>query len=207
MGSIYVYVRASTCLFNAVRHHIPLTGPFLVVRYAEIKDYLQAKGEKLKTRHIIAAGISAGAVTALVTNPIWVIKTRMQVQLAYPDSVVRYTGMFGTYRECAVLGSCMFKAIDPRPRLTFNSDFQYFQLVADAIRRMHAEEGLRVFYKGIVPALLASYHSAVQFLIYENATGLVQNSVHTAHPVRDTSQFLRPGVLIAIGYCHEYRDQ
>eukprot|EP01122_Echinamoeba_exundans_P005848 TRINITY_DN1601_c0_g1_i2.p1 TRINITY_DN1601_c0_g1~~TRINITY_DN1601_c0_g1_i2.p1 ORF type:complete len:336 (-),score=30.45 TRINITY_DN1601_c0_g1_i2:296-1303(-) len=114
--------------------------------YAEIKDYLQARGEKLKTRHIMVAGISAGAVTALVTNPIWVIKTRMQIQLAYPDSIVKYTGML------------------------------------DAIRRMYAEEGLKSFYKGIIPALIASYHSAVQFLIYENATGLIQNSVNTTHP-------------------------
>lgn len=58
---------------------------------------MQKRGEKLKTQHILGAGVTAGAVTALVTNPIWVIKTRMQVQLAYPDSIVKYTGMFGRF--------------------------------------------------------------------------------------------------------------
>lgn len=39
------------------------------------------------------AGTASGIVTAILTNPIWVIKTRFQLQ--YIDKYDRYNGIIG----------------------------------------------------------------------------------------------------------------
>lgn len=46
-------------------------------------------------QHLLAAA-EAGALTAMITNPIWVVKTRMIVQ--NPDSPSSYRGLFGVFQ-------------------------------------------------------------------------------------------------------------
>jgi len=84
------------------------------------------------------SGAIAGAITSLITNPIWVIKTRLQTQFAE-----RQEG----------------------PRLP-----THYKGALDAAWKMYRAEGFAVFAKGLVPALLASYHGAVQLTVYENAS-------------------------------------
>lgn len=46
---------------------------------------------------ILLGGMAAGITTAIATNPIWVIKTRMQTQvLTSSDKSTHYRGIFGT---------------------------------------------------------------------------------------------------------------
>lgn len=47
--------------------------------------------------HHLGAGFAAGAIMVLATNPVWMIKTRMQLQVksAHVATVRPYTGMFG----------------------------------------------------------------------------------------------------------------
>lgn len=78
--------------------------------------------------HILSA-LCAGGASTLVTNPIWVVKTRLMSQNA--------------------------------------SSSWHYRGTIDAFRSMYRQEGLRVFYSGLGPALLGLSHVAVQFPIYE----------------------------------------
>lgn len=73
----------------------------------------------------------------MVTNPIWVIKTRLMSQ-ASRTAVGNTAG----------------------PQFDYKSTF-------DAARKMYLEEGVRSYYSGLSPALLGLTHVAIQFPAYE----------------------------------------
>lgn len=73
----------------------------------------------------------------MVTNPIWVIKTRLMSQ----------TSRGAAFNEA-------------RPPWHYRS-------TVDAARKMYRTEGLLSFYSGLTPALLGLTHVAVQFPAYE----------------------------------------
>lgn len=83
------------------------------------------------------SSIVAGASSTLVTNPIWVIKTRLMSQVSLKSSNA-----------------------DARPPWHYRSTF-------DAARKMYRNEGILSFYSGLTPALLGLTHVAVQFPAYE----------------------------------------
>lgn len=92
----------------------------------------------------ITAAMTAGATGTIVTNPLWVIKTRFMVRL---------------HSLCLLAHSPQTQeasAADPRYRHTI-----------DAIRRIYKTEGIRSFYRGLVPSLFGVSHIAVQFPMYE----------------------------------------
>lgn len=73
----------------------------------------------------------------MVTNPIWVIKTRLMSQVNENST-----------------------SNGARPPWHYRSTF-------DAARKMYATEGMLSFYSGLTPALLGLTHVAVQFPAYE----------------------------------------
>lgn len=77
--------------------------------------------------HLLIASQS-GLLTLLITNPIWVVKTRLCLQYSNEK---QYSGMV----------DCLFKI---------------FQT-----------EGIRGYYKGLVPGIFGVSHGAVQFMVYE----------------------------------------
>ena len=79
----------------------------------------------------------AGACSTLVTNPIWVIKTRLMSQVSRKSTTTH-----------------------ARPPWHYSSTF-------DAARKMYRSEGILSFYSGLTPALLGLTHVAVQFPAYE----------------------------------------
>ena len=87
------------------------------------------------------ASLTAGACSTVLTNPIWVIKTRLMSQSAKAPSAS--DGMR-----------------DMRAPWHYTS-------TADAARKMYRAEGMRSFYSGLTPALLGLTHVAIQFPLYE----------------------------------------
>ena len=100
--------------------------------YSNIKDLVRkARGSDNQLRssdYFIASGVS-GILTAVFTNPIWVIKTRML-------SSARNTP--GAYRSIAHGSAEIFRT-----------------------------EGVRGFYRGLLPSLFGVSHGAIQFMAYE----------------------------------------
>ncbi|KAJ2990349.1 hypothetical protein NUW58_g2993 [Xylaria curta] len=98
------------------------------------------------------SSIIAGASSTIVTNPIWVIKTRLMSQSSK-----------GYNREMSVFPR---SGNTPTSRPTINSPWHYHSTL-DAARKMYSSEGILSFYSGLTPALLGLTHVAVQFPAYE----------------------------------------
>ncbi|KAL2021786.1 hypothetical protein VTK56DRAFT_6560 [Thermocarpiscus australiensis] len=98
------------------------------------------------------SSIIAGASSTIVTNPIWVIKTRLMSQTTRHDR----TG-FSLFSRSA-------NAATSPP--TANQPWHY-RSTWDAARKMYTTEGILSFYSGLTPALLGLSHVAVQFPAYE----------------------------------------
>jgi len=100
--------------------------------YGNIKDLVRktrGSGSQLgSSDYFLASGV-AGILTAIFTNPIWVIKTRML-------STARHAP--GAYRS-----------------------------IAHGTYELYSTEGIRGFYRGLLPSLFGVSHGAIQFMAYE----------------------------------------
>ncbi|KZF21274.1 mitochondrial carrier [Xylona heveae TC161] len=102
--------------------------------YGQIKNaLLQTHGggatQGLSFADYFLASTTAGALTALCTNPIWVVKTRML------STGSRAPGAY--------------------------------QSMSEGVKIIFQREGVRGFYRGLVPALFGVSHGGVQFMAYE----------------------------------------
>ncbi|KAM0189761.1 hypothetical protein ACHAPA_008564 [Fusarium lateritium] len=99
------------------------------------------------------SSIIAGASSTIVTNPIWVIKTRLMSQSNIRHSQDHHSSYYPK------------ATTTPASRPTLH-DWHY-RSTLDAARKMYTSEGLVSFYSGLTPALLGLTHVAVQFPTYE----------------------------------------
>lgn len=83
------------------------------------------------------SAVTAGLMSSIAVNPIWVIKTRLMIQSVKTES-----------------GTNQF-------------DRTYYNGTIDAFRKMYKEEGIRVFYKGLIPTLFGLIHVGIHFPVYE----------------------------------------
>ncbi|GKU86909.1 hypothetical protein SLEP1_g1379 [Rubroshorea leprosula] len=108
--------------------------------YEQLKSFLCSNDENhhLSVGANMMAAAGAGAATTIATNPLWVVKTRLQTQ-GMRAGVVPY-GRAGVVPYGSTLS---------------------------ALRRIAHEEGIRGLYSGLVPALAGISHVAIQFPTYE----------------------------------------
>lgn len=88
------------------------------------------------SQHMVAAA-EAGVMTLLLTNPIWVAKTRLCLQYDAPPSTV------GT------------------------NNVQYYRGMADCLLKIWRFEGIKGLYKGLIPGMVGVSHGTIQFMTYE----------------------------------------
>jgi solute carrier family 25 (mitochondrial folate transporter), member 32 len=131
-----------------------------------------------------------------VTNPIWVIKTRLMSQ---SNTGHHYSTGFPK------TGST------PTARPTLTTPWHYRSTI-DAARKMYTSEGIASFYSGLTPALLGLSHVAVQFPTYEflktsfTGQGMGEAPTHgeTAHWVGTLSASVLSKILASTAtYPHE----
>lgn len=99
------------------------------------------------------SSIFAGASSTVVTNPIWVIKTRLMSQSSR-GGAKQHVSAFPRSGNT------------PTSRPSISSPWHYNSTL-DAARKMYSSEGILSFYSGLTPALLGLTHVAVQFPAYE----------------------------------------
>jgi hypothetical protein len=130
-----------TALFN-----VPLFWSIYWYSYENMKIYMKREYPTLPLPllHISSAAISGG-IADVITNPFWVVRTRIQTLFLHPES-----------------SSC----VKTKMGIATPSTYQMF-------RSIYKEEGMFAFYKGITASFLGLPHVAIQFPLYEylkNAT-------------------------------------
>lgn len=140
-------------------------------RYARLADTGMIQG----SWQYFFSGLEAGIICVPITNPIWLVKIRMQVQsnaqLKHSTvstgkdaamklaKTVPYRGIRGTvWRQQQCISLSLYYALGCLM-------IGYFA-VADAFRRIVAEEGVLALYKGVVPALFLTTHGAFKVKRY-----------------------------------------
>ena len=93
---------------------------------------------------------TAGISTSLVTNPIWMVKTRMQLQFKHDAAPV----------DAAAAPRVSAAALPTHAGRPYTG-------VVDAFTRIAREEGVRTFYRGLGPSLSLVSNGALQFMFYE----------------------------------------
>lgn len=127
----------------------------------------------------MAAAAGAGVATLLVTNPLWVVKTRLQTQ----------------HMNLGIMGKNRHRLIP-------------YKGTFDAITRIAREEGMNGLYSGLAPSLMGVCHVAIQFPLYEYCKAQVAelngHSTDTLSPgeLVMTSAFAKM-VASSITYPHE----
>ncbi|KAH7624650.1 hypothetical protein Ndes2526B_g00011 [Nannochloris sp. 'desiccata'] len=146
----------------------------------------------------LASAAEAGSIVCFITNPIWVVKTRLQLQ----KQIVLQT--VGTHRtpppppaanttmtsspvaistnalrniagaSGAAAGS-ISKPLPPNPNVAYRG-------FVDCLSQIAKTEGLPGLYKGLLPSLFLVSHGAIQFAVYEELKS-------AAYHLRD---FIRP---------------
>lgn len=108
--------------------------------YSTIKNEMQEGNSKTGLApgmHMLAAAQS-GVLTLAMTNPIWVVKTRLCLQY----DAVATSGVGGDGKKT-------------------------YKGMLDAFYKIGRYEGMRGLYKGFVPGLWGVSHGAIQFMAYE----------------------------------------
>lgn len=101
----------------------------------------------------------AGVLVTLATNPLWVVKTRMQLDSTnVAPAAVRKAAAHATpaARTSAAMG------------------------LPAAVRSVLRSDDLAGFYRGLGPALLLCSHGAVQMMAYEELKGMRRRSLEAA---------------------------
>ncbi|CAK9780296.1 unnamed protein product [Cutaneotrichosporon oleaginosum] len=114
--------------------YLPTWGIYFTV-YDFIKDRLRRVPLAVAhpdMSHVVAA-MTAGATGTILTNPLWVVKTRFMAQAILPPTAKRYRN------------------------------------TVQAFYTIYKNEGIRAFYKGLLPSLFGVSHVAVQFGLYEKS--------------------------------------
>lgn len=109
---------------------------------------------ELSHTQVLLSGIEAGSMMVLITNPLWLIKTRLQLQGSAAPIVV------------AVPGTAVSTGSVVAATSATTAQRHYSGLV-DAVSCIVREEGVRGLYRGLLPALFLTSHGAVQFVTYE----------------------------------------
>jgi solute carrier family 25 (mitochondrial folate transporter), member 32 len=111
-----------------------------------------APPRKLSAAEHMYAAWEGGTLTCFVTNPLWLVKTRMQLQTNALKSAAASVSV-----GAAASASSSGAGAGPVP----------YRGLVDALGRIVREEGVRGLYKGLVPALFLTSHGMVQFGVYE----------------------------------------
>ncbi|KAK4055279.1 Pyrimidine nucleotide transporter, mitochondrial [Microbotryomycetes sp. JL201] len=130
-------------------------------------DYFN-DGQENSLVHLSAAA-TAGVITAAATNPIWVVKTVMQLQQQQRASSSKATTPSSTQRplpsppkQTSATFSHSFRSMTSPPLPLHHRPTSYSTTIA-----IFRSDGVRGFYKGLSASLLGVTEGTIQWTLYE----------------------------------------
>ena len=176
---VYYYCTLSTPSPKARSLSISITSlQFLSLGYEWTRSFFERAAvrtsrasKKLTTIESMIAGAIAGSATVLITNPIWVVNTRMTAREAnsspdslinstMPDKPARKQSSFATLMElCKTEGPVsLFAGVLPALVLVVNPILQYtiFEQLKDVLEKRRRLTPRHAFFLGAVSKLLAT---------------------------------------------------
>ena len=122
--------------------------------YNGVKHQLQGgvASKQLPPSSALLAASFSGVLTLTLTNPVWVVKTRLCLQSARLD-----------------------------PSTDLKSNPRLYRGFFDALYKIAWYEGLKGLYSGYVPGLFGVSHGVVQFVAYEELKNRYHNFYHQVH--------------------------
>ena len=134
--------------------------------YALFKNRVEGVLAKRNARagagaYLLVAAL-AGSVNVLLTNPIWLLVTRMQVQ----EQVRRRKAAITRRRALrSATGARAGDAVDPAVNAHVSEGDA--PGLAAAARQVMAESGLAGFWKGVLPSLIMVSNPAISYMLFE----------------------------------------
>lgn len=140
------------------------------------------RSRKLSTVESMIAGAVAGSATVLITNPIWVINTRMTARkrAAPPPSP-----------------SIKPTLAEPTPRPAAPST------IAE-VKALLKEGGISAFFAGVMPALVLVINPILQYTIFEQLKNLLERRRKRSVTPTDAFWLGALGKLVATGLTYPY---
>ncbi|CAO2831062.1 unnamed protein product [Amaranthus hypochondriacus] len=114
----------------------------------------------------LAVAAIAGSLNVLLTNPMWVLVTRMQTQTQAERNILERKRV-ALLKEASQNSDVASTLQDKLAELESSKPRPYGTLQAAA--EVYNEAGIRGFWKGIVPTLIMVCNPSIQFMIYETS--------------------------------------
>ncbi|KAI8806450.1 mitochondrial carrier domain-containing protein [Cladochytrium replicatum] len=135
---------------NSALFGIAVTQGIYYYFYEKVKGIFEEAAEGRKNMTVVesmSAGALAGAATAIMTNPIWVVNTRQTVKKQPADE-------------------------DAKPGPTAAQKLGFFQTALKIVK----EDGVQGLFQGIVPALILVINPIIQYTVFEQLKAVMSKS-------------------------------
>jgi Mitochondrial carrier protein len=119
----------------------------------------QQQSQPLSSWENFQVATVSGMALVFMTNPIWLIKIRMQLQMKHASEQLMH--------ETTATAAAAASATATKTTTQTGVNVTQYNGFIDAIRTIIKEEGFWALYKGTGPALLLTSHGGVQFVVYE----------------------------------------
>lgn len=132
--------------------------------------------------HSLSA-MTAGLVSTVLTNPIWVVKTRLMLQTENINKNV-VVEVLPVFAPSKIINNNNNNSSN---KVLIDNYANKYKGTLDCFIKMHQYEGWRSFYKGLLPSFFGLFHVAIHFPLYEKCKAIlhVNASAQNVLPIND----------------------
>jgi len=110
----------------------------------------------------------AGCLNVLLTNPIWVLVTRMQTQAQAQKLGLGRDRDSSDTKALLVDSTTLLEPTVPEKSIELGLEGAHSYRTGHAVKDLYNEAGIKGFWKGVIPGLIMVCNPSIQFMIYES---------------------------------------